>query len=209
MRKFCLLACVVSSALFATDSSTYLKGRVPVENGRYKTFSAVLDLMEQREVKMIVETGTERWQEAKNCFDGDGGGTIIFGHWASEHGAQMFSVDINPKHVEYARENTHQFRDNLTIVQGDSVSFLKTFDQEIDFLYLDSYDYDEKDPFSAQRHCMNEVLAAQDKLSKKAIIMIDDCNVKGGGKGKVAIDYLLQNGWTRYRNAHQVILVRK
>lgn len=194
--------------LNADNPSIYLEGRLPESNGRYKTFYEALRLMSERDVKTIVETGTERWLEAKNSFDGDGGSTIIFSHWAFNHKAQMYSVDIDQNHLAYSKDNTFAYKANLTLVLQDSVEFLKYFPNKIDFLYLDSFDTSEDNPGPSQDHCLKEVLAAEDKLTDKSIIMIDDCNVRGGGKGKLAIAYLLSNGWTLHRNFHQVIFIK-
>lgn len=186
----------------------FLNGRIPTDNGRYETFHEALSLMDERNVQTIVETGTERWQIEKYSFDGDGGSTIIFGHWATINHAQMYSVDINKTHVEYALNNTKEYESNLKIVLNDSVAFLKNFPHQIDFLYLDSYDYDEQNPVPSQEHCLREIQAAYDKLTTNSIVMIDDCNIPGGGKGYLAIKYLLSKGWYLHRNRHQVILLR-
>ncbi len=191
----------------ALPPAHYLSERIPEENGRYKTFHSALKLMKKRNVQTIVETGTERWQDSNYCFDGDGGSTIIFANWAKDNGAKMFSVDIDPTHIKYAANNTKEYVDNLSLVLSDSVAFLQNFPTKIDFLYLDSYDYDEKNPDPAQQHCLREIIAAEDKLSPDSIIMIDDCNIPGGGKGYLAIQYLLSRGWFLYKNFHQVILI--
>jgi len=190
------------------DPTYYLEGRLPPSNGRYKTFKEALEMMSQRNVKTIVETGTERWQEGQYCFDGDGGSTIIFGHWATENRAKMYSVDINQTHLEYSKGNTKSYLSNLSLVCSDSVTYLQNFKGKIDFLYLDSFDYDEKNPTPAQQHCLREIMAAEDKLTQNSIVMIDDCNVPGGGKGLLAIRYLLEKGWHLHKNCHQVILIK-
>lgn len=204
----CLLSLSIQTA-YALNANDYLDGRIDPGNGRYATFIDTLQLLSDRNVTTIIETGTERWREAQYCFDGDGGATIIFGHWAYDHNATMYSVDINPTHVDYAQNNTLEYQPNLNIVLKDSVAFLQNFPKAIDFLYLDSYDYDERNPFPAQNHCLHEVLAAEDKLTENSIVMIDDCNIPGGGKGKLAIEYLLSKGWFLYRNKHHVILLKK
>ena len=194
--------------LQADNPALYLEGRLPEANGRYKTFYEALRLMSERGVKTIVETGTERWLEAKNSFDGDGGSTIIFSHWAFNNKAHMYSVDIDQNHLAYSTNNTFAYKSNLTLVLQDSVEFLKYFPNKIDFLYLDSFDTNEHNPGPSQDHCLKEVMAAEDKLTDKSIIMIDDCNVPGGGKGKLAIEYLRSKGWLLHRNYHQVILLK-
>ena len=78
-----------NSLLFAK-----LEDFIHPEDKRYKTFRSTLELMEKRKVKTIVETGTAR-NGVKNCI-GDGCSTPIFCEWASEHGAYVYSVDIDP-----------------------------------------------------------------------------------------------------------------
>lgn len=191
-----------------TNSAYYLEGRIPLSNGRYPSFKEALTLMTKRNVQVIVETGTERWLEEQYCFDGDGGGTIILSHWAMDHGAYMYSVDINETHLYYASLNTKKYANHLCLVLEDSVSFLERFPTSIDFLYLDSYDYDEKNPLPAQQHCLREIQAAEHKLKDSSIVMIDDCNIPGGGKGLLAIKYLLSKGWILHKNHHQVLLIQ-
>jgi hypothetical protein len=189
------------------DPDLYLKDRLPLENGRYSTFIESLNLLFERNVRTIVETGTARCGDTN--FDGDGGSTIIFSHWAKEHGAKMFSVDISQPHIDLAKAASSSYLENIEFVLEDSVKFLKEFPGQIDFLYLDSYDYDEENPNPPQEHALKEIMAAYDKLTDHSIIMIDDCNIPGGGKGKLAIDYLINLGWYLRTNGHQVILLKQ
>jgi len=139
----------------------------------------------------------------------DGGSTIIFGKWATTRNAKLYSVDIDIRSVLCARMNTADWTQNVSIIHSDSVEFLKNFEQPIDFLYLDSYDYNKKNPKPAQEHCLNELLAAEDKLSDKAVVMIDDCDPQDGGKGPLAITHLVKNGWEILLSKRQVILTKK
>ena len=207
--RLCYFICALLinlNPVFGSDPESYLDGRLDKTNGRYETFKQVINLLEEKNVKTLIETGTARCGDSN--FDGDGGSTIIFAHWAVEHDAQMYSVDIDAVHIEIAKQVTEQYMTHLTYALEDSVTFLKEFEGKIDFLYLDSWDYSESDPYPAQIHNLKEVLAAYDKLHDQSIIMIDDCNIPGGGKGKLAIDFLLQNGWYKFMNRHQVILLR-
>lgn len=191
---------------FSEDVDIYMENRLPKENGRYPTFKEALRLISERNVKMIVEAGTARCGDTN--FDGDGGSTIIFGHWAYAHNATMFSVDISQSHITIAENVTKPYLSNLFYILQDSVTFLETFPGTIDFLYLDSWDYSETDPFPAQIHNLREIHAAIDKLTDDSIVMIDDCNIPGGGKGKIAIEYLLSKGWYLHMNRHQVIMLK-
>jgi len=191
----------------AEEVDFYLRGRLPQGNGRYPTFTEALKLMSSRNVRTIVETGTARCGDTN--FDGDGGSTIIFGHWAQTHNASMFSVDISQTHIDLAKAASRPYLSNMSFIMEDSVAFLRNFPGHIDMLYLDSYDYDEKNPGPPQLHNLNEVMAAYDKLTENSIVMIDDCNIPGGGKGKLAIEYLLKRGWYLHTNRHQVILLKR
>lgn len=57
-----------------------LTNRIHVLDKRYSTFRLALDLMAQRHVKTIVETGTARGGDT-NCV-GDGCSTPIWAQWA-------------------------------------------------------------------------------------------------------------------------------
>ena len=198
---------VMVARVDAEDVNVYLQGRLPPKNGRYPTFAAALKLLSERNVRTLVETGTARGGDTN--FDGDGGSTILFGHWAHNHNAAMFSVDINQTHLDLAQAASSAYSKNMSFILEDSISYLRNFPGQIDFLYLDSYDYDENNPGPSQAHNLNEVIAAYDKLTNHSIIMIDDCNISKGGKGKLAIEYLLKRGWYLHTNRHQVILLKR
>ncbi len=207
MKLCIILIFLFFSALCGEDVSNYFEGRLDVHNGRYPTMTYAMKLSEERHVQTIVETGTARCGDTN--FDGDGGFTIIFGHWAFDHQVQMFSVDISESHIAIAKKASTPYLENLHFILQDSVEFLANFEGTIDFLYLDSYDYDENNPGPPQLHCLSEIMAASDKLHDESIVMIDDCNIPGGGKGKLAIEWLLERGWKKLTNRHQVILIKK
>ncbi len=94
------------------------------------------------------------------------------------------------------------------LITSDSVSYLSSFGPQIEFLYLDSYDFDPSNPAPSQTHALNEAKAALPRLSDNAVIMIDDVGLEHGGKGGLVIPYLLERGWRVYHEEDQVILVR-
>lgn len=207
-----LLFIVGTSPLLAGKKhpDDYLKHRIYASDKRYPTFLRALQLMKERKCATIVETGTSR-SGAKN-FQGDGGSTIIFGEWAHRHKAQFYSVDINLDSLHRAEKALNKELDERTsfvhFINGDSVAFLTDFPYPIDFLYLDSYDFDESNPLPSQTHHLREIEAAYPHLTERSVVMIDDCALAHGGKGKFVIDYLVQRGWTVLENRYQVILVR-
>lgn len=184
----------------------YLDWRLPVGDKRSSTFEQVFALLEAREAKTLVETGTSRG--GVENFIGDGGSTIIFGNWALDHGAHLTSVDLDPIAVESAAQGSLPYAEAITFVCSDSISFLETFDNTIDFLYLDSFDYEQDNPLPSQEHHLREIIAAEPFLTANSVIMIDDCDLPGEGKGKLVIEYLLERGWKIFAKGYQVILIR-
>jgi len=183
----------------------FLEGRISKKNIRYKTFKKALKLMEKRGCRTIIETGTAR--NGKDDF-ADGGSTIIFADWSSKNDALLYSVDIDAQNLENAQMAVTEYMPNVILVQSDSVEFLKNFQEQIDFLYLDSFDLDPKNPKPSQKHHLNEIKAAYSKLSPNCVVMIDDCNYSLTGKGKYVIKFLLKRNWKIVANKYQVILTR-
>ena len=155
---------------------------------------------------MIVETGTAR-KGRKGCHD-DGCSTIIFVDWLKNHQGEFYSVDISPKYIENARKGLGELKTFASLVCSDSVAFLTQFNKKIDFLYLDSYDFSVNNPKPSQEHHLKEIIAAYPHLAKDCIVMIDDCDLPHGGKGKLVIEFLLDHGWHIIAQGYQVILAR-
>ncbi len=185
----------------------YLYGKITESDRRYKTFFIALELCEKRHACVLVETGTARHGDTN--FEGDGGSTLIFGQWAKDHNAKLFTVDINPEALERAQLAATNAKADTAIhfVQSDSIEFLKNFQGTIDFLYLDSYNFELNNPRPSQLHHLAEIRAAYPHLHKESIIMIDDCDLPHGGKGKYVIQYLKNQGWKVVCSGYQVIMV--
>ncbi len=203
MRKWFLFVSVIHCVLYADC----LDSRIDPENARYETFFSVLQLMKERKAKTLVETGTSRYGDW-NC-GGDGCSTLIFGDWASENEAILYSIDCDDEALKNADNALSELaKDSVHFVQSDSIAFLKDFGKVIDFLYLDSCDYADWDPLPSQKHHLNELIAAYPWFSDETIVMIDDCCFPRGGKGKLVIQYLLERGWKIFQKGYQVILVK-
>lgn len=189
-------------------SDRILTGRIYRNNHRYDSLAMTMQLLHQRNAKILVETGTARGGEA-DC-NGAGGSTIIFGDWAYQNDAKLFSVDINPSALQVAQNSTIPYADNIEFVCSDSVKYLSEFDKPIDFLYLDSFDFVSENPTPSQEHHLKEIIAVYPKLHEGTIILIDDCGppLPYGGKGKLAINYLTSKGWKKLYDGYQVLLVR-
>lgn len=202
-----LLATYLSLTPLLGSAGAFLQERIPVYDKRYPTFERVLQLMEERNVKTIVETGTAR-EGAKNC-GGDGCSTIIWGQWAKQFNAFVYSVDINRKAIKKSKKACKPYRKNTAIICSDSVAFLQSFGKPIDMLYLDSYDLDHNNPEPSQRHHLKEIMAAYPLLHQESIVMMDDYFENSGGKVRLVMDYLLERGWKIEMFGYQVIFVRE
>lgn len=187
-------------------NASFLTDRLTKNDVRYPSFLLVLELLEHRQAKMLVETGTARGG-GENFF-GEGGSTVIFGDWACQHNAILNTIDISSESIENARTAAQAYNNSINFICSDSILFLKDYDQPIDFLYLDSFDFDFEDPLPSQEHHLKEIEAAYPKLHSNTIVMIDDCDLPHGGKGKLVIEFLLQKGWIIIYKGYQVILTQ-
>ena len=179
---------------------------------RRDTFRLSLKLLTQIGAKTIIETGTSR--EGLKGAKSNGAATIVLGKWAKENGAFLHSVDISNEAVDNAQKevNTHNLREVIEIHLSDSLEFLRTFDAPVDFLYLDSYDYSHTDieiQQKSQEHHLLEFQAIEGQLHANSVVLIDDCDLPNGGKGKTVIAYMLKKGWKVIANSYQVLLVRE
>ena len=211
--SFIALMMVVSSFFFEglladcnNQSACYLMDRIPASNCRYSSFVFALNLMKERQAVTLIETGTAR-NGATNCI-GDGCSTVIFADWIRDHGAYLYSIDVDPQALHSAQEGILGSHDSIEFVCSDSITFLKNFNRPIDFLYLDSYDFEISNPGPSQQHHLQEIMAAYSCLHSKSIVMIDDCDLPHGGKGKFVIEFLLRRGWKIIYKNYQVILVQ-
>ena len=138
----------------------------------------------------------------------------MFGLWAKTNNASLYSVDISPESIAGARGAVEELGllEQVKLVTGDSVQFLENFADSVDFLYLDSYDYDKHDEsvqIASQKHHLKEFKAIEEQLGPDSVVLIDDCDLPGGGKGKTVIEYMTRKGWHVDTSAYQILLTKK
>jgi predicted O-methyltransferase YrrM len=176
---------------------------------RRNTFLKTLSLLDSTNARLILETGTSR--DGLSGAKSQGAASIVFGKWAKENNALLHSVDISEESVRVAKtEIIAQKLDKYVQVHlGDSVDYLTLFAEKVDFLYLDSYDYSNNAEIQkmSQEHHLNEFKAIENQLHKDSIVLIDDCDLPGGGKGKLAISYMKSKGWKILMEEYQVLLL--
>ncbi len=152
----------------------------------------------------MVETGTSRNGDL-NC-EGDGCSTLIFGNYARNNGNTFYSVDIDKEALANAKKALREAEPFVYLVEHDSIEFLQNFPTTIDFLYLDSFDFEIDNPTPSQEHHLKEIIAAYPHLGTHSVVMIDDCDLPHGGKGTLAIEFLVNRGWKILKKGYQVIL---
>lgn len=165
---------------------------------RQVTLLKTLELLAERGAKNLVETGIAR--AGLKQTRADGASTIVFGKWCQQNNAHLYSVDIDPEatHLASVCLEEEGLSKEVTVITSDSVAFLNSFDQQVDFLYLDSYDFPKNDPTGqrlSQEHHLKEFKAIEHRLHEDTIVLIDDCRLTNGGKGKLVIDYMESKGW--------------
>ena len=179
---------------------------------RRNTLRETLRLLDDRGAKTLIETGVARHGLQKS--KGDGASTVVFATWCQANSAKLYSVDIDPEAIKTAQKTLDglDLQSVAELQTSDSVAFLDSFNKSVDFLYLDSYDYHKTDTSiqqASQQHHLDEFRAIEDQLHEDSIVLIDDCNMPAGGKGKLAIDYMLKKGWQMHLFEYQALLVRR
>lgn len=212
MIHFFIIICYFFCELTAghnSDVQKYLHGRIDQNDKRYPSFCIALSLLQERDAKVLVETGTARYGGYNFInYVQDGGATVIFSDWAFQNRAKFFTVDINPDYLANAKQACAYHMKNTKFICKDSVEFLRNFHGRIDFLYLDSMDFDQDNPLPSQEHHLREIKAAYTKLHKQSVVMIDDCNLPHGGKGNLVIPFLESRGWKILYKGYQVICIK-
>jgi hypothetical protein len=159
---------------------------------RNRSFDMLLREMSKRFANpVVVETGTIRGEED---WRGAGFFTYLAGAYIFRQGGVLYWTNVFDKSVR--------------IINEDSVSFLQSFQQPIDVLYLDSLDTTE--PGHAE-HALRELEAALPRLHRSSLVAMDDTPWQAGawlGKGALAAPLLLKNGWKVLYAGYQVIFTQ-
>ena len=126
---------------------------------RRATLRATLRLLEARNARCLVETGTAR--NGLESSKGDGASTIVFGLWAKQNQGRLYSVDIDPDAVENSQLAVDEMGlgQSVNLICTDSIQFLRIYSDPVDFLCLDSYDYSRDDieiQKASQQHHVSE-----------------------------------------------------
>lgn len=179
---------------------------------RAKTYITALLLAFDRNAKTYIETGTSR--APIGACASDGCSTYIFSafnRYLNDDSVKMVSVDISEQNCQVSRNNNKNFGMHaMQVVVSDSVAFIQDWpiNRKIDFLYLDSYDFNPGQERASQEHHLKELMAALNKIHDKTIIFMDDCRLRMGGKCALVRDYLLNHDWKIVIDEYQTVFVR-
>ena len=141
---------------------------------RGETFRSAFSILEAMEKSSysIVETGCAR---TEGNWYGDGQSTILFDRFVNHWDGSVRTVDINPESCAWLRGKVSG---KVTVTCSDSVAYLRELvrsdELDIDFLYLDSFDLDWRNPHPAALHHLHELCAIMPLLASGTLVMVDD-----------------------------------
>lgn len=185
-------------------------------NSRYHTFQLAINLLLQRSLPqgrpLILETGCQR-QEGDV---GAGMSTSIFAELVSQIGGKLISVDNNLMHLHICVECIKPWENSVDLVCADSIQYLASYKGPLDLVYLDSLDYpvgqDEGNVAmqrAAQQHNLAELEAIAPVLTDWTIVLLDDNTLAGGGKPKLAKQWLVEHEWKCMLDHQSSLWIRK
>ncbi len=177
------------------------------KNIRFKSFEKTLEKCLERNLKIIVETGTSRGKRKfffiKRYNWKDGMSTPMFAEYVKNVNGILHTCDISQENINNAKSFTKDYSSFIKFYVQDSLIFLDEFKDKIDLLYLDSLDG--HDPIAASEHQLKEIKISLSKLHKESLILLDD----KGSKTNLSINYLLKNHYKIiYETEHQVLFSR-
>ena len=160
--------------------------------------------------KIIVELGSMRQKMlhpvdvVKPLCCNDGHSTFM---WCFFTSCEIYTVDLNPYCKTIIEENCKKYLDRVHSNTCDAIDFLKRFDKKVDLLYLDAWDVD-SDPHYAENH-LKAYVTIKHNLNNVHLILIDDTDIDGLGKGKVLIPELIQEGYHKLIEGRQTLLINR
>lgn len=161
-----------------------------------------IELLQLCNINKVIEIGTIRLAVANHCINNnfnspccsDGHSTYFWAH----HGFETHTVDIDPNcrtAIQWTYENLKQeYPINLHLHNQDGIEFLRNYQEEIPFLFLDGWD---KGSTNYAENHLEAYMVCKDKLSPTHFILIDDTDydTEEGGKDKLLTPYLIDQDY--------------
>ena len=179
-------------------------GKLIVEIGaaRYEMEHDTFDLS-LKEIKELEEKNIKIPESLKTVHHQNDGQATYF--WCKYTDAEIHSCDIDESLSPLYKNDKRLEKTNFVV--DDGIHFLEVFsrNKKIDLLFLDAWDVVPGTPY-AKKH-LEAYLSIKDNLSDKCLILIDDTDVGGeyGGKGKLLIPKLIEDGWKQIFSGRQTL----
>lgn len=159
--------------------------------------------------KVLIEIGTTR-EDVPGL-----GSTSILAKLCHRHGMRMITVDMDNENTARARQQVQGLGGTLTAVCQKGEEFLQSFQEPIDFIYLDAFDFEHPNHSDKRKKKYEALLGTtinNDACHKMHLdcaveivrlakvgttVVFDDVWQEAGvwkGKGETAIPYFLQHG---------------
>jgi len=176
-------------------------------------FDLILDYEDVIDSGAIVEIGSSR---------GDGSTHFFAGYVSHNTKFNFYSIDINPELTRHLTKFERVKHSNIKILTGKGEDKIDDIKEPISYAYLDNFDLirpgTESESYILEQigkykkdfninmnneNCykahLTQAQKVNSKCSKKCIIQIDDTHFAKDewvGKGRTAVPWLLNNGWT-------------
>jgi trans-aconitate methyltransferase len=124
--------------------------------------------------------------------------------WRNYTNANIYTVDINPSCNSIIKSDNRLA--GVNSYTGDAHEFLKTFNKNIDLLYLDAWDVIPNTLYAEEHLKAYDII--KNKLAENCLILIDDTDIGSGGKGKLLIPELIKDGFKCLITGRQSLFIR-
>lgn len=195
-----------------------LKQHFDSKNVRAVSWKDLFNRMNEISEKVvnIVELGTSPLGQ-KSCID-TGCSTVLFGQWVKNRNelynsrknvsmARLYSVDNQAEKIKQAKTTYEKYPEIIKNIQFSHhekmVDFITSFDKQIDILYIDSNG--NSNSIDNKRAHLAEIRAALPKLSKHAMVVIDNIKL---GHGDLVIQELATKGFKILSDDFQAIITK-
>lgn len=175
--------------------------------------------------RLLVEIGTTRERVPGQ------GSTMKLARFCAAGGMQLITVDMDPRNSALARRGFARAGQPFEAVTAPGEDWLEGFEGTIDYAFLDAYDFDHGqhselrqsryetflggriDEAECHRMHLRCARALVPRLAPDGLICIDDTWLDAEGawtaKGKLAVPFLLSNGFEILRAANRAVLLRR
>ena len=189
----------------------------------YPSLMKAIELFKSINGKVIIEVGSMRKVADHDIHDYsheccmEGHSSMLFALSSDEF--HTVDIDLPTSRTTFNALRVLTPKSNWSVYNGDGIKFLKDFKGTIDLLFLDAWDIGV--PNYAENH-LEAYKAAESKLNKQHIILIDDTDINWtqargfhndeesmGGKGAVVIPHLISKGYEVVFKGRQTCLIKR